>query len=98
MPLFDAGSVRGSLPTLRRYQEINPRDFRIGITGANPFQVLAIQMPEFSLSGLLRQPMAETGQGECLQETEVENGCSALFINLALPISLIPLGGMTILL
>jgi hypothetical protein len=55
-------------------------------------------MPEFSLSGSLRQPMAGTEQGGCLQETGVENGFLVLFINLALPISQIPLGGMTILL
>jgi hypothetical protein len=43
-------------------------------------------MPGFSSSGLLQQPMVETGLEECLQEIEVENGCLVLFINLALPI------------
>ena len=97
MTLSDAGSVRGWLLTLKKYQKIGPKDFGIGITGGILFRVLGIQMDEFSLSGLRRQPTAETAQVECSQEIEVENGCSALSINLALPISLIPPGGMTIL-
>jgi hypothetical protein len=89
----DAENVRGWSLTLKKYQEINPRDFGIGIIGVNPFRVLAIQMLDFSSSDLLRRPTAGIGQEECSQEIEVENGCLVLFINLALPINPIPPGG-----
>lgn len=94
-PWSDAGDVRDWSPTFKKSRIINPEDTRIGITGHTLFPVLEIQTPGFSSSDLLLPPMVGIGPDECLPEIEAVNGYSVPFINLALPINLIPCIGMT---
>jgi hypothetical protein len=92
---FNVVNVLGWSLIFKKYQAISQKDFEIGITGQNPFQVSETQKHEFSSLDLHLLPTVEIERAECSQEIGVENGYLTHFMNSVLPINPIPFGGMT---
>ena len=82
---------------LQKLSEHKPGDSKIGPIIPSPSQVSEIRMPGFLSLAWLLQPMAETGQGECLPGIEAESGSLKPSILFVLPITPIRSGGMMIL-